>query len=361
LDAALLHDVGHGPFSHVSEIVLDEIGEAKDVHEAISVALIRTNTEIVEAIGQDRCWAAADLVAGTGGRSVYRDIVSGSTDADKLDYLLRDSYYAGVKYGQYDLSKIVESATRIGSDESGTQLGFTADGVWAVEGLLLARHHMWRQVYAHKTRLATDIMITRALRSGIEEMILPREAYQVAKDENGAPAPDEDFLNRYLQETEASVTEKLRSAPETTICGELMRRLQRRELLKQTVCLRLHELGPLVRDRRDLADVQDDTKFTPAKCGEIEARIAERYGVSAHLVAIKLDKWSNPTYRLGESSAKEIMFERDGEIVPLHDESEIFREERGVEHAYLYLYTPFSASEKGEEMREVLWRELGFN
>jgi hypothetical protein len=45
----------------------------------------------------------------------------------------------------------------------------------------------------------------------------------------------------------------------------------------------------------------------------------------------------------------------------LHDESEIFREERGVEHAYLYLYTPFSASEKGEEMREVLWRELGFN
>jgi hypothetical protein len=99
--AALLHDVGHGVFSHVSEQVIDELSGAEGVHEAVSVAIMRTDQSLQRALGGERCERAAEIVALEGPRTAMRDIVTGPTDADKLDYLLRDSYYAGVNYGRY--------------------------------------------------------------------------------------------------------------------------------------------------------------------------------------------------------------------------------------------------------------------
>jgi HD superfamily phosphohydrolase len=87
--AALLHDVGHGPFSHVSEQVVDERAGARGVHEAVSAAIIRTDDAIRSELGAAICDRAADLVSLRAPRSYLRDIVSGPTDADKLDYLLR--------------------------------------------------------------------------------------------------------------------------------------------------------------------------------------------------------------------------------------------------------------------------------
>jgi hypothetical protein len=174
LHAALLHDIGHGPFSHVSEQVLDELSGVRNVHEAISVALIRTDEDLREALGEENCDAAALLVEG-GRQTAQHDIISGSTDADKLDYLLRDTYFCGAEYGRYDLPRLIESTHIVGNPETQTYLGFDIGGLWAVEGLLLARHHMWRQVYGHKTRLATDIMVTRALRAGVEQGVIGAE------------------------------------------------------------------------------------------------------------------------------------------------------------------------------------------
>src|SRR5207245_8318993 len=102
-------------------------------------------------------------------------------------------YFAGAKYGMYDIDRVIESATIVGRPEAQTFLGFDIGGLWAVEGLLLARHHMWRQVYGHKTRLATDVMITRALLAGIEQNVLTRAAYTVPIEE-GRPKPDQDFI-----------------------------------------------------------------------------------------------------------------------------------------------------------------------
>src|SRR3954464_14092732 len=83
---ALLHDGGHGVFSHVSEQVIDELSGADGVHEAVSVAIIRTDASLHRALGRERCERAAEIVGLEGPRSVMRDIVSGPTDADKLDY-----------------------------------------------------------------------------------------------------------------------------------------------------------------------------------------------------------------------------------------------------------------------------------
>src|SRR5436305_751528 len=94
--AALLHDVGHGVFSHVSEQVIDELSGADGVHEAVSVAVMRTDPQLHAALGNELCERAASIVGLEGPRTAMRDVVSGPSDADKLDYLLRDSHFAGV-------------------------------------------------------------------------------------------------------------------------------------------------------------------------------------------------------------------------------------------------------------------------
>ena len=205
---------GMARFSHVSEMVLDELSGAQGVHEAISAHIIRTNDHFLAAFGEDTCNRAADLIERIGPRTYMRDVVSGPTDADKLDYLLRDSRYAGVTYGEYDLRRLIDPVTIIDFGQP-DYLGFKADGIWAVEGLLLARHHMHRQVYGHKTRRATDIMLTRALRLGVEEGLLDAAAYRVELDASGSPIVTSDFLGAYLAQTDEVVLTTLANGPET--------------------------------------------------------------------------------------------------------------------------------------------------
>jgi uncharacterized protein len=359
LVAALLHDVGHGPFSHVSEQVIDERAGADGVHEAISAAIIRSDEELHSALGRDVCKRAAELVGLAAPRSYLRDIVSGPSDADKLDYLLRDSYFAGVKYGEYDLDKIVNSVRTISPGSPQSQLGFDADGVWAVEGMLMARHHMHRQVYGHKTRLATDIMITRALRHGIEAEVLPAEAYTVTVDDGGPKVTDA-FLEPFLEQTDAAVLGALADAPEGSPARDLAQRLRSRRLLRQSTSVALHrrqdELGGPA-----YANILDPEVLTPARIADFERHIAEQLGLEPHLVAIYIDVHSNPTYRrpgaaLGE---KDIMVQREGaEPVLFQRESEIFTMQSGEEHSYAYLYTPVLDQEQDARAEELLWEAL---
>ena len=108
--AALLHDVGHGPFSHVSEYLLDahaldrtDMGPMREkIHEKITVDIIRTDPEIRDILSEEERDFVADMIQGQDTQDWQRDIVSSELDADKMDYLLRDSYFTGVKYGIYD-------------------------------------------------------------------------------------------------------------------------------------------------------------------------------------------------------------------------------------------------------------------
>lgn len=354
--AALLHDIGHGPFSHVSENVLDDISGVRGVHEAISVALMRTDGPLRTAVGEDLIDRAADLVAGAP-RSVLRDIVTGPTDADKLDYLLRDSYFAGVEYGRYDLHRLIDTATVI-EDAHSSYLGFEHDGVWAVEGLLLARHHMHRQVYGHKTRIATDIMIERALALGIADGVLPEAAYRVPVV-GGEPAPDVEFLAAYATQTDAAVLEALLQQPTDTPSRDMAERLTQRRLLRRSAGVALHASRARLGGPR-LGTILDPVRFAQ-RVGALEARVAEQLHCPEHLVALRVDDRSNPTYRLpgADINPKDILLSYPDRPPDLFQhESEIFNDLAGEEMSFVYLYTPKVPDLPDERAEELLWETL---
>lgn len=160
--AALLHDIGHGPFSHVIESILGFH------HEDFSVeAVLSEETEIGALLRRFSGELANDVAAIIRGDFQYRalaQLVSSQLDVDRMDYLLRDSLMTGAKYGIFDLEWIIKS---IEINEGDDHLYVSAPGIYAVEDYLQARYYMYRQVYFHRTLRSAEavlrVLLNRAL------------------------------------------------------------------------------------------------------------------------------------------------------------------------------------------------------
>jgi hypothetical protein len=182
--AALLHDVGHGPFSHASEDLMPVEAGKRYAHADYSVAVIRS--ELRQAIEEHplndnyrfQAEDVAALIAGGARRSkhsvFWRDVIDGQMDADRMDYLLRDSYHAGVQYGKFDLHRLVSTIRAVSYGDRAPRLGIAQGGVHAAEALVLARYFMFTQVYFHKTRVAYDIHLKGALKELLPGGHFPR-------------------------------------------------------------------------------------------------------------------------------------------------------------------------------------------
>ena len=111
-------------------------------------------------------------------RLFWRDVIDGQMDADRMDYLLRDAYHAGVQYGRFDPHRLVNTvcAIRAEGEENGgaPRLGILEGGVHGAEGLVLARYFMFTQVYFHKTRVAFDIHLRHALKEVLPGGVFPK-------------------------------------------------------------------------------------------------------------------------------------------------------------------------------------------
>jgi len=183
--AALLHDVGHAPFSHAAEELLPrDAGGARFTHEQYSAAVVRTKLRSAiedHPLAHNSGFTADEIASFLEGskqarQSVFwRDLIDGQMDADRMDYLLRDSHHAGVQYGRFDLERVIATIVAI-PDARGAapRLGVSEGGWHAAEALVLARYFMFTQVYFHKTRVAYDIHLREALKTMLPSGVFPR-------------------------------------------------------------------------------------------------------------------------------------------------------------------------------------------
>ncbi|HYC26862.1 MAG TPA: HD domain-containing protein [Nitrososphaerales archaeon] len=157
--AALLHDVGHGPFSHMFEEVLPARRQVS--HEDVSRRVISETSirEILEGHGLSSK-RISSLAVGRlqGGAPFMNEVISGGFSADMMDYLPRDAYFTGVEYGKVDTQRVIDSL-----HVAQGHLVIDKAAIYAFEALLLARYEMFKAVYFHRTVRAAELMLVHSM------------------------------------------------------------------------------------------------------------------------------------------------------------------------------------------------------
>lgn len=155
LAAILLHDVGHGPFSHVLEHTIVE----NIHHEALSLLLMQQ----MNAAWNGALQTAIDIFTDNYPKRFLHQLVSGQLDVDRLDYLRRDSFFTGVIEGNIGSARIIKML-----DVRNDQLVVESKGIYSIENFLMSRRLMYWQVYLHKTAVAAEKMMINTLRRAKE-------------------------------------------------------------------------------------------------------------------------------------------------------------------------------------------------
>jgi uncharacterized protein len=298
--AALLHDVGHGPFSHAFEELVKEEGRR---HEEASVDLIRWGplADLLRQGGIDPV-AVAETVAG---RGPLAPLVSGPLDADRMDYLLRDAHYTGVPTS-VDAERLIEVAR----SEPGAGLVLDESGLTAAEGLLTTRFLMYPAVYLHHTVRASESMLQAAIREHAAQGTALRD------------------LER---ETDDGLLHRIRAGGGPG--AELVARLDERRLYK-----RAHE----VRHGQPPAEAMMALGRDPRRRLQVAREIAERAGVPGHHVLI--DVPHAPRFR---EVGLQVRF-RDGSLRPLREASRLVAvlDQARMDHWRAWVFAPKQERER---------------
>lgn len=354
--AALLHDLGHGPFSHASELALEELGSAHPstaagerdkIHEIVTRRIINIDPELSRLIsGKDR-ERIVQLLDDHLDQPIYRSIISGPIDADKQDYLLRDSYYCGVQYGKYDIGRLHGVLARQ-SDSSGDIVYIQEDGLNTIEQFVLARYFETTQVIQHRVRMITDAMLLRGLVLGVRvDRLEFLERLYTFED-------TDEFARNYVNwNDERLLSAMLEPEREATLAGRFFRWLADRKLFKQLA-------------KVPLALISTEAAMNPSKVravkANVEAEIASRLSsiqkseVRKEFVIVDVPKPPSP--RKNEGS---LLIMNGGQLVPLESRSVIFGSiNEKLNEQYVQCYAPLQIDDESrrrkaeDDIRELL-------
>ena len=222
--ACLFHDIGHGPFSHASEDIMASaisreemkeaeslLGEEPPIHEYFSYKLMQVS-EVKETVGDPLLVeAAASLLVehpaakiareNLGGFAALRKVISSQLDADRMDYLARDSLMSGVPYGRIDAGRIITNMAIVPDGRGKYELAVHHRALGAVEDMLDARYKMYKWVYGHHTVGVMDIMVAKSIQNMIDDGVLEKDLFHWTSFERGLIG-DEYIMHRIMREWE---------------------------------------------------------------------------------------------------------------------------------------------------------------
>jgi len=294
----LMHDIGHGPYSHTLEYTL-----AQGVnHERISLMLMeRMNQEFGGALDT----AIAIFKGEYAAKPFLHQLISGQLDMDRLDYLMRDSFYTGVSEGIVGVERLIHMLNVKNGD-----LVVEEKGIYSVEKFLVARRLMYWQVYLHKTVLAADALLVSILQRARE---MAKEGHALGsyhplmhflfKDVNPEDFDDED-LDLFVQLDDIDIMSAIKEWQfhEDRILQEMSRRLLRRNLPKIKV-----QLEPISDGLRQLMRTQAASVF-----GVSDERVLDYF---VHVGMLKNDAY------ISEGGGIRIM-KKDGTLVDVAEASD---------------------------------------
>jgi hypothetical protein len=226
--AILLHDIGHGPFSHALEHTLVDV-----THEQLSLLIMqKLNVEF-----DSKLTMAIDIFTNTYSKHFLHQLVSSQLDVDRLDYLARDSFFTGVSEGVVGYDRIIKMLT-VANDE----LVVEEKGIHSIEKFLIARRLMYWQVYLHKTVLSSELMLENILKRAKEltlkgEDLFATPAFDFFLRKKLSLADfelDENCLNQFLllDDNDISASIKVWMTHSDKILSDLCQRLMNRNLYK---------------------------------------------------------------------------------------------------------------------------------
>jgi len=280
--AGLLHDLGHGPFSHVFESALHDICGKSINHEEITRLIIQNESCISDVLGS----STQDVInlLSENGEQIQNQVISGNLDADKIDYLRRDSYHTGVVYGNFDLERILHTIHKK-TDGTRSYLTIYKKGVDALENFRLARFLMHAQVYHHHTRAVADKMFQRAVEIAIRDNVISKEFLDPKK---------QDFLKNYLSLDDARMLFMLLKKPECH-AHTLISALENRQLFKRGYEVEVtHFPDPILRMK--IAQMKKEQFRT------LEEALAEDCGCEKDFIMVDIHNIENSLYKSSNES-----------------------------------------------------------
>jgi HD superfamily phosphohydrolase len=335
--ASLLHDIGHGPFSHAFESVLSSANEPEKIsHEDITYKIIKTDEKIREILGDK----IDDVLSLFSTATVSREIISGNIDADRLDYLRRDSYYTGVAYGEFDIERILHTIHKK-TDGDRSFLTVLEKGMDAIESFRLARFLMHTQVYNHHTRLICDSMLQRSVEIAFRDGVIESDKFKLNNPK---------FLDNYLQMDDFRLINQLLSDVKSN-SHKLASDLENRCLLK-----RGYELD--VTQHPDAMLKLKITRLTIKNIKILETKLANICGCSSDYIIVYKNTIKNSLFgaRIEDNKSPILIETKNDKIQEIETVSSLFNSWRPPTKFFVFCpeeYRPIIQQHTEEIIRSI--------